>query len=159
MFATSSINCDANTQVLTILFNELLYLVTMVIDSVCGKRETIRVEPMMISTEKLLLNIIANSIDKINFQEWLTTYTIVAMISSKKEADRSAENYRNTKELLNKIENKSVLIDRAVQVQQAQLVQIINKALDKIGQSPIELQPITEEDINALFEEKMKYGN
>ncbi|MBQ5610042.1 MAG: hypothetical protein IIU83_00425 [Fibrobacteraceae bacterium] len=84
---------------------------------------------------------------------------IVAMISSKKEADRSAENYRNTKELLNKIENKSDLIDRAVQVQQAQLVQIINKALDKIGQSPIELQPITEEDINALFEEKMKYGN
>lgn len=84
---------------------------------------------------------------------------IVAMISSKKEADRSTENYRNTKELLNKIENKSDLIDRAVQVQQAQLVQIINKALDKIGQSPIELQPITEEDINALFEEKMKYGN
>lgn len=84
---------------------------------------------------------------------------IVAMISSKKEADRSAENYRNTKELLNKIEHKSDLIDRAVQVQQAQLVQIINKALDKVGQSPIEFQPITEEDINALFEEKMKYGN
>ncbi|MBR5273221.1 MAG: hypothetical protein IKU25_07520 [Clostridia bacterium] len=81
---------------------------------------------------------------------------IVAMIASKKETDRSANNYRNTKELLNKIEHKSDLIDRAVQVQQTQLVQIINKALDKIGQSPIELQPVTEEDINALFEEKKK---
>ena len=81
---------------------------------------------------------------------------IVAMVASKKEADRSAENYRNTKELLNKIEHKSDLIDRAVQVQQAQLVLIINKALDKVGQSPIEFQPITEEEINALFEEKKK---
>lgn len=81
---------------------------------------------------------------------------IVAMVASKKEADRSAENYRNTKELLNKIEHKSDLIDRAIQVQQAQLVQIINKALDKVGQSPIELHPITEEEINALFEEKKK---
>ena len=33
---------------------------------------------------------------------------IVAMISSKKEADRSAENYRNTKELLNKIEKLNI---------------------------------------------------
>lgn len=81
---------------------------------------------------------------------------IVAMVASKKEADRSAENYRSTKELLNKIEHKSDLIDRAIQVQQAQLVQIINKALDKVGQSPIEFHPITEEEINALFEEKKK---
>ena len=78
------------------------------------------------------------------------------MVASKKEADRSAENYRNTKELLNKIEHKSDLIDRAIQFEQAQLVQIINKALDKVGQSPIELQPVTEEEINALFEEKKK---
>ena len=81
---------------------------------------------------------------------------IVAMIASKKESDRSAENYAKTKELLDKIEHKSDIIDRAIQIQQAQLVQIINKALDKVGQSPIELQPVTEEDINALFEEKKK---
>ena len=81
---------------------------------------------------------------------------VVAMISSKKEADKSTENYRNTKDLLDKIQHKSDLIDRAIQIQQAQLLQIINKALDKIGQSPIELQPVTEEDINALFEEKKK---
>ena len=81
---------------------------------------------------------------------------IVAMIASKKEADRSAENYIKSKDLLNKIEFKSELIDRAIQIQQAQLVQIINKALDKLGQSPIDLQPITEEEINALFEEKKK---
>lgn len=81
---------------------------------------------------------------------------VVAMIASKKESDRSAENYIKTKELLNKIEHKSDIIDRAVQGQQAQLVQIINKALDKIGESPIEFQPITEEEINALFEEKKK---
>lgn len=81
---------------------------------------------------------------------------IVAMVASKEEADRSAENYRNTKDLLNKIEHKSDLIDRAIQIQQAQLVQIINKALDKVGQSPIDFHPITEEEINALFEEKKK---
>ena len=87
---------------------------------------------------------------------WSIILAIVAMVASKKEADRSAENYRNTKELLNKIEHKSDLIDRAIQFEQAQLVQIINKALDKVGQSPIELQPVTEEEINALFEEKKK---
>ena len=81
---------------------------------------------------------------------------IVAMVASKKESERSAENYKNTKDVLNKIEHKSELIDRAIQIQQAQLVQIINKALDKVGQSPIEFQPITEEEINALFEEKRK---
>lgn len=81
---------------------------------------------------------------------------IVAMNASKKESERSADNYNKTKELLNDIEHKSDLIDRAVQIQQAQLVQIINKALDKVGQSPIEFQPITAEEINALFEEKKK---
>lgn len=81
---------------------------------------------------------------------------IVAMIASKKESDRSAENYIKTKELLDKIEHKSDIIDRAIQIQQAQLVQIINKALDKIGQTPIDFQPITEEEIDALFEEKKK---
>lgn len=81
---------------------------------------------------------------------------IVAMIASKKESDRSAKNYTKTKELLDKIEHKSDIIDRAIQIQQAQLVQIINKALDKVGQSPIDFQPITEEEINALFEEKKK---
>lgn len=81
---------------------------------------------------------------------------IVAMSASKKEADRSADNYKNAKDLLKKIEHRSELIDRAIQIQQAQLVQIINKALDKVGQSPIDYQPITEEEINALFEEKRK---
>ena len=81
---------------------------------------------------------------------------VIAMNASKKESERSADNYQKTKELLEKIEHKSDLIDRAIQIQQAQLVQIINKALDKIGQSPIEFQPITEEEINALFEEKKK---
>ena len=41
---------------------------------------------------------------------------IVAMSASKKEADRSAENYSNTKDVLNKIEHKTDLIDRAVQL-------------------------------------------
>jgi len=81
---------------------------------------------------------------------------IVAMDASKKESDRSAENYKKTKGLLNEIEHRSEIIDRAIQIQQAQLVQIINKALDKVGQSPIDFQPITEEEINALFEEKRK---
>lgn len=81
---------------------------------------------------------------------------VIAMNASKKESERSADNYQKTKELLEKIEHKSDLIDRAIQIQQTQLVQIINKALDKIGQSPIEFQPITEEEINALFEEKKK---
>ena len=81
---------------------------------------------------------------------------VVAMSASKKESDRSADNYKNTKDLLNKIEHQSELIDRAIQIQQAQLVQIINKALDKVGQPPIDLQPITEDEINALFEEKKK---
>lgn len=81
---------------------------------------------------------------------------VIAMTASKRESTRSIENYNNAKELLNKIEHKSDLIDRAIQIQQTQLVQIINKALDKIGQSPIEVQPITIAEIDALFEEKQQ---
>lgn len=76
----------------------------------------------------------------------------ISIIIAVKESIHSTENYHKTKELLKTIEHKSELIDRAIQVQQTQLVQIINKALDKIGQAGIDIEEISEEDINKLFE-------
>ena len=75
----------------------------------------------------------------------------ISIIIAVKESKHSTENYRKTKELLTTIEHKSELIDRAIQVQQTQLVQIINKALDKVGQPGIEIEPMTNEDIDKLF--------
>ena len=54
----------------------------------------------------------------------------------------------------NSIQHKSELIDRSVQLQQEQLIAIINKALDKIGQPPIDMVPISMEEIDAIFNEK-----
>lgn len=78
-----------------------------------------------------------------------------AIIFAWKESKQSSENYNKTKELLAKIEAKSELIDRSVQLQQTQLIAIINKALDKIGQSPIDIQPISLSEIDAIFGQKV----
>ena len=72
-----------------------------------------------------------------------------------KESRQSSENYNKTKELLATIEAKSELIDRSVQLQQTQLLAIINKALDKLGQPPIDMRPISLEEIDALVNEKI----
>lgn len=76
---------------------------------------------------------------------------IYAIWYAHKESKQSTKNYENTKELLTKIETKSELIDRSVQLQQTQLIHIINKALDKVGQPPLEMQPLSIEEIDALF--------
>lgn len=80
---------------------------------------------------------------------------IYAIWFAQKESKQSSDNYYKTKELLAKIEAKAELIDRSVQLQQTQLIAIINKALDKIGQSPIEIQPISLEEIDAIFNNTM----
>lgn len=80
---------------------------------------------------------------------------IYAIYFAKKESKQSSDNYYKTKELLAKIEGKAELIDRSVQLQQTQLIAIINKALDKIGQSPIEMQPISLEELDAIFNNTM----
>lgn len=83
---------------------------------------------------------------------------IDSMKSSKEESKRSAENYQKTKELLETIEHRSDIIDRTIQGHQMQLVLIINKALDKIGQSPIDFEPMTQEEIveaaSKVFDKK-----
>lgn len=82
---------------------------------------------------------------------------LYAIWYAKKESAKSEHNYTMTKELLDKIEHKSELIDRSVQLQQTQLVAIINKALDKIGYDRIDLEPISIEEIDRLFSEQKKY--
>ena len=76
---------------------------------------------------------------------------IYAIIFAKKESENSGNNYHKTKDLLVEIEHKTELIDRVLQIQQTQLVDIINKTLDKLGQSPIEVEEISVEEIDALF--------
>ena len=72
-----------------------------------------------------------------------------------KESKKSDESYQKTREVLDSIQHKSELIDRTVQLQQEQLIVIINKALDKIGQPPIDMVPISLEELDAIFNEKM----
>lgn len=76
---------------------------------------------------------------------------IFALWFAKKESRQSSDNYNKTKELLTQIEHKTELIDRSVQLQQTQLINIINTALDKIGQTPMDIEPISLEEIDKLF--------
>ena len=80
--------------------------------------------------------------------------SVFAIWFAMKESKKSDENYQKTKQVLEDIEHKSELIDRSVQLLQGQLIEIINKVLDKIVQSPIYITPISLEEIDALFKEK-----
>lgn len=79
---------------------------------------------------------------------------LFAIWFAKKESKKSDESYQKTREVLDSIQHRSELIDRSVQLQQEQLIAIINKALDKIGQPPIDMAPISLEEIDAIFNEK-----
>lgn len=80
---------------------------------------------------------------------------IYAIAYAKKESANSENNYQRTKDLLVNIEHKAELIDRVLQLQQTQLVDIINKTLDKVGEAPIQIQEISIEEIDALFEREI----
>lgn len=80
--------------------------------------------------------------------------SLFAIWFARKESQKSDRCYRKTLKVLNSIQHKSELIDRSVQLQQEQLIAIINKALDKIGQPPIDMVPISMEEIDAIFNEK-----
>ncbi len=84
---------------------------------------------------------------------------IYALAIARKESRQSASNYTLTKELLGEIKAKADLIDRAIQLQLAQLVAIINKALDTLGYQRIEYSGLSLEDIERIFIEKIEPTN
>ena len=73
MLLFGSINSDANAQVINILLNKLLDLLFMVVDTICRKRESIGVKPVMIPAIHFRLQIVAYLIYQFHFQKWLTT--------------------------------------------------------------------------------------
>lgn len=81
----------------------------------------------------------------------LAIYTIVF---SNKEAEKSSNNYEQTKELLHQIERKEDLIDRSIQFEQRYMFSIINKLLDGQGGSPVDLKPLTIAEIEEIVEGK-----
>lgn len=76
---------------------------------------------------------------------------IIAIVVAVIEARKSARNYKKTKSLLDEISKRAELIDRTVLEHQAQLGSLLNKALDRIGQPPIDLRPISSEEIDAIL--------
>lgn len=79
---------------------------------------------------------------------------IYAIIFAKKESTQSAENYDKTKELLSEIEHKVELIDRGIQFEQKYLFEIINNLLNKSGKDPVDMEPLTLDEINEIVDGK-----
>ena len=71
MFLLRSIDGDADGEVLAVLLDEVLHGLLVVVDAVGGEGEAIAVEPMMVPTEKLRLDIVANLVDKLYLQKRL----------------------------------------------------------------------------------------
>ncbi len=84
---------------------------------------------------------------------------IYAIWFAQRESRNSADNHKLTKELLSEIQVKIGIIDRAIQFEQAQLVAIINKALDSMGQERITYEYIPLEEINRLISENIEPTN
>lgn len=79
---------------------------------------------------------------------------IYAIYFAKKESTQSAENYNKTKELLKDIEHKTELIDRGIQFEQKYLMSIVNKLLDSVGKAPVQMEPLSIEEIHEIVEGK-----
>lgn len=71
MLLLRSVNGDANGKMLTVLLDKVLNSFLMVIDAIGGERETVAIEPMMVSSKEFSLDIVANLIDKLYFKERL----------------------------------------------------------------------------------------
>ena len=56
---------------IAILLDELLYFLRVVIDAVCGERESVGVKPMVIPAVHLHLQIVADSVNQVNLQKRL----------------------------------------------------------------------------------------
>lgn len=55
------------------LFNEILHGFFMIVDAVGGEGEAVAIEPMVVTAEKLRLDVIANLVDKLYLKERLAT--------------------------------------------------------------------------------------
>lgn len=64
MFSLGTIDSDSDGEMLSVLLDKSLYFLCSVIDAICGEREAIGVEPMMVSAEHLHLEIVAYLVDK-----------------------------------------------------------------------------------------------
>lgn len=84
---------------------------------------------------------------------------IYAIKLSQRESRNSAENHRMTKELLSEIQVNIRIIDIAIQFEQAQLVAIINRVLDRMGQERITYEHVPLEEIKQLISENIEPTN
>ena len=60
----------------TVLFDETLYFIGIIVDAVCRERKAVGIEPVMVASEHLGLDVVANLIDKVDFKERFAAYEI-----------------------------------------------------------------------------------
>ena len=76
MFLLGTIDSDSDGEMLSVLLDKPLYFLCSVIDAICGEREAIGVEPMMVSAEHLHLEVVAYLVDKVYLQKRFAAYKV-----------------------------------------------------------------------------------
>ncbi len=71
MLTSRTVYGDTDGQMLIVLLNEILYLLRVIVDTVGGERETVRVEPVVVQSVHLCLQIIAYLVYQVYFEERL----------------------------------------------------------------------------------------
>ena len=71
MFLLRSVDGDAYAEVVAVLLDEILNGFLMIVDAIGGEGESVTIEPMVIPTIQLDLDVIANLVDKFDFKERL----------------------------------------------------------------------------------------
>ena len=72
MLLSRAVDGDAYAQMRHILLDKVLHLRRMVVDAIGRKRETITVKPVVAKSEHLRLQIIADTVNQLDFQKRLT---------------------------------------------------------------------------------------
>lgn len=73
MFLLRSVDGDADGKVCQVLFDVILHGLLVVVDAIGREGEAIRVEPVMVTTEKFHLDVVADLINKLDFEKRFTT--------------------------------------------------------------------------------------
>ena len=69
MFLFRSVDGDAYAEVVAVLLDEILNGFLMIVDAIGGEGEAVTIEPMVIPTIQLDLDVIANLVDKFYLKE------------------------------------------------------------------------------------------
>lgn len=73
MFLLRSVDGDTDGEVVAVLLDEVLHGFLVIVDAIGGEGEAVAVEPVVVTAEEFRLDVVANLVDKLYFQERLAT--------------------------------------------------------------------------------------